>query len=197
MIDARIEQHPLQPFLPINAKILMLGSFPPPKNKWQMDFYYPNYQNDMWRIMGLIFFQNKNHFLNLEDKNFKRNDIEQFLIDQGIAIFDTASAVIREKENASDKFLTVVEPSNLFALLNKIPNCNTIMTTGDKATETLMHHFPDNTQKPTLNLSSQVNFAHRTLSLFRLPSSSRAYPLALEKKAAAYRIFFEKIGMLS
>ena len=25
-----IEQHPLEPFLPGNAKLLMLGSFPPP-----------------------------------------------------------------------------------------------------------------------------------------------------------------------
>ncbi|EPQ1350886.1 uracil-DNA glycosylase family protein, partial [Acinetobacter baumannii] len=50
-----IETHPLQPFLPENARLLMLGSFPPPRNKWKMDFYYPNFQNDMWRIFGLIF----------------------------------------------------------------------------------------------------------------------------------------------
>ena len=33
-----IETHPLQPFLPENARLLMLGSFPPPRNKWKMDF---------------------------------------------------------------------------------------------------------------------------------------------------------------
>ena len=27
-----IEQHPLEPFLPGNARLLMLGSFPPQKN---------------------------------------------------------------------------------------------------------------------------------------------------------------------
>ena len=58
-----IEQHPLEPFLPGNARLLMLGSFPPPQNRWKMNFYYPNYQNDMWRIFGLIFFSDKNHFL--------------------------------------------------------------------------------------------------------------------------------------
>lgn len=35
-----IETHPLEPFLPVNAKLLMLGSFPPPKTRWKMDFYY-------------------------------------------------------------------------------------------------------------------------------------------------------------
>ena len=40
----------------------MLGSFPPPKERWCMDFFYPNPQNDMWRIMGQIFFGDKTHF---------------------------------------------------------------------------------------------------------------------------------------
>ena len=65
---AIIETHPLKPFLPENGKLLMLGSFPPPKARWKMNFYYPNYQNDMWRIFGLCFFQDKNHFFNLEEK---------------------------------------------------------------------------------------------------------------------------------
>ena len=56
-----IEEHPLEPFLPANAKLLMLGSFPPQKKRWSMDFFYPNLQNDMWRIFGLIFFDNKEH----------------------------------------------------------------------------------------------------------------------------------------
>ena len=47
-IDFEIETHPLAPFLPKNGKLLMLGSFPPPKTRWKMDFYYPNYQNDSY-----------------------------------------------------------------------------------------------------------------------------------------------------
>ena len=27
-----------------------------------MPFYYPNWINDFWRIMGLIFFGDRNHF---------------------------------------------------------------------------------------------------------------------------------------
>ena len=47
------ENHPLEPFLPGNAILLMLGSFPPQKKRWSMDFFYPNWSNDMWRIFGL------------------------------------------------------------------------------------------------------------------------------------------------
>ena len=55
------EIHPLAPFLPPNARLLLLGSFPPPRKRWSMDFFYPNYTNDMWRIFGLIFFDDKQH----------------------------------------------------------------------------------------------------------------------------------------
>lgn len=90
MTDYEIETHPLEPFLPANAKLLMLGSFPPPKSRWKMDFYYPNYQNDMWRIYGLCFFHDKNYFLDLEAKNFHLDKIIDFLNTTGIAISDTA-----------------------------------------------------------------------------------------------------------
>ncbi len=180
--EFEIESHPLQPFLPSNAKLLMLGSFPPPKERWKMDFYYPNYQNDMWRIFGYLFFDDKNYFLDLENKNFKQQQIHNFLIEKGIAIFDTAVQVQRLKGNASDKFLQIVTPTNLQDLLEQIPLCNTLMTTGDKATETLMLSLPENTEKPQIGQSTQTYFVDRWLDLYRMPSSSRAYPLALEKK---------------
>ncbi|AZM38219.1 uracil-DNA glycosylase family protein [Acinetobacter sp. WCHA39] len=191
-----IETHPLTPFLPGNAKLLMLGSFPPPQNRWKMHFYYPNYQNDMWRIFGLIFFSDKNHFLDLPNKNFKESQIREFLSQAGIGIFDTAYQIKRLQGNASDKFLEIVTPTDLSALLEQIPMCHTIMTTGDKATDTLMQYFPDQPVKPMIGQSVQVNYDNRELNLYRLPSSSRAYPLALEKKADVYKQFFQQIGLV-
>ena len=191
-----IETHPLEPFLPANAKLLMLGSFPPPKTRWKMDFYYPNYQNDMWRIFGLIFFQDKAYFLDLPNKNFYEQKIRDFLTEKGIAIFDTAYQVVRLKDNASDKFLHIETPTDLTALLAKIPLCQNIVTTGDKATDTLMLSMPESTDKPVIGASSQTFFAERELTLSRMPSSSRAYPLALEKKAEAYQQLFQKIGLI-
>jgi len=191
-----IETHPLKPFLPSNAKLLMLGSFPPPQSRWKMAFYYPNYQNDMWRIFGLIFFKDKNYFLDLANKNFQEQKIREFLTEIGVGIFDTAFQVKRLQGNASDKFLEIVTPTNLTQLLKQIPKCHTIMTTGDKATDTLMLHFPEQSNKPMIGQSVQVHFESRELNLYRLPSSSRAYPLALEKKAEAYQQFFRQIGLV-
>ena len=76
------ERHPLKPFLPTGAKILMLGSFPPPMKRWKMPFYYPNFQNDMWRIFGIVFFNDINHFIDLNQKCFKQQQIVDFLTDK-------------------------------------------------------------------------------------------------------------------
>ena len=140
-MDIEIENHPLEPFLPANARLLMLGSFPPQKKRWSMDFYYPNLNNDMWRIVGLLFFNNKDYFLNETRKAFCRERIISFLNDKGIALFDTASAIRRLQDNASDKFLEVVQPTDISRLLGQLPECKAIVTTGQKATDTLRAQF--------------------------------------------------------
>lgn len=189
-----IEEHPLEPFLPVNAVLLMLGSFPPQKKRWSMDFFYPNLQNDMWRIFGLIFFQNKEHFLIPGKKVFDKDRIVEFLNEKGIALYDTASSVRRLQDNASDKFLEVVEPTDIGLLLKQIPACKAIVTTGQKATDTIREQVE--VDEPAVGTSAPFEFEDREMKLYRMPSSSRAYPLALEKKAAAYRVMFSELGLL-
>lgn len=194
-MDIEIENHPLEPFLPANARLLMLGSFPPQKKRWSMDFYYPNLNNDMWRIVGLLFFNNKDHFLNETRKAFCRERIISFLNDKGIALFDTASAIRRLQDNASDKFLEVVQPTDISRLLGQLPECKAIVTTGQKATDTLRAQFE--VEEPKVGDFSEFVFDGRPVRLYRMPSSSRAYPLALDKKAAAYRTMYQDLQMLN
>lgn len=190
-----IEKHPLKPFLPAKAKLLMLGSFPPQKKRWSMDFYYPNLNNDMWRIFGILFFDDKDYFLNETRKAFCRERIIDFLNEKGIALFDTASSIRRLQDNASDKFLEVVEATDVTALLRQLPECKAIVTTGQKATDTLRQQF--NVEEPKVGDYSEFIFEGRAIRLYRMPSSSRAYPLALDKKATAYRIMYQDLQILS
>lgn len=190
----QIEQHPLQPFLPSNARLLMLGSFPPQRKRWSMDFYYPNWNNDMWRIMGLLFFADKDYFCDNIHKAFRKECLEHFLTEQGIALYDTATEVRRLQDNASDKFLEIVTPTPVANLLDKLPQCRTVVTTGEKATETLCNQWQ--IQLPKVGQFVEFNLQGTTYRLYRMPSSSRAYPLALEKKAAAYRILFQELGYI-
>ncbi|MBQ0157363.1 MAG: uracil-DNA glycosylase family protein [Bacteroidales bacterium] len=184
---SEIEYHPLLPFLPEGTKVLFLGSFPPQRKRWSMDFFYPNFINDHWRIMGLIFFGNKNHFVDVEAKCFKLDLIVDFAKEKGIGYYDTSEAIKRLKDNASDKFLEVVEYTDINAMLKKIPECRVVVTTGEKATENIVEQM-SLSEMPTVGNYIQLK---DNIILYRLPSSSRAYPLSLDKKAEAYRKMFE------
>ncbi len=184
-----IESHPLEPFLPDGARILMLGSFPPKRERWSMEFFYPNFINDMWRIMGLIFFQDKDHFMAENgEKRFDRDRCADFAASKGIAMYDTACQVRRLKDNASDKFLEVVRPTDLKSLLEKIPQCHAIVTTGQKATDVITGTF--GCKEPPVGEHVCISAYGREMRFWRMPSSSRAYPLALEKKAGYYETMF-------
>ena len=190
-----VEYHPLIPFLPGNAKILFLGSFPPQRKRWCMDFYYPTFINDHWRIEGQIFFGNKNHFVDLEAKRFKIDEIIAFCQEKGLAFFDTSNAIRRLQDNASDKFLEVVEPTDIRALIAQLPHLQTIVTTGEKATETICTYLGIS-KVPKVNSSVSVSsIIHHpsSISLWRLPSSSRAHPLSFDKKVEAYRQMFSTL----
>ena len=189
-----IEEHPLEPFLPSNATLLMLGSFPPQKKRWSMDFFYPNLQNDMWRIFGFLFFNDKEHFLLPGKKAFNKDYLVEFLTEKGIALYDTATAIRRLQNNASDKFLEVIEPTDIRLLLKQLPQCQAIVTTGQKATDIIRSQIEVN--EPSVGQSCPFEFEDRILQLYRMPSSSRAYPLALEKKAAVYRLMLNELGLL-
>lgn len=190
-----IERHPLEPFLPGNARLLMLGSFPPPRARWSMDFYYPNLQNDMWRLYGLLFFGDKDYFLKEGKKSFDKERLITFLEEKGIALFDTAMEVIRHKGNASDQFLEVVTPVDLKGVLSRIPGCRAIVTTGQKATDTLLGQI--DALPPRLGGYSEFMYDGRPMRFYRMPSSSRAYPKPLEEKAADYRMMFHDLEMLT
>ena len=176
------------PFLPESARILMLGSFPPKHERWSMEFFYPNWINDMWRIFGYIFFDDRNHFVVPGCKRFDRDLCAAFAADKGIAMFDTASEVRRLKDNASDKFLEIITPTDIEALLQKIPDCHAIVTTGQKATDVIIEKY--GCEEPKVGSYTTLEIAGRSMRFWRMPSSSRAYPLSLEKKAEHYRKLF-------
>lgn len=164
-----------------------------------MDFYYPNFINDHWRIEGQVFFGDKNHFVDVEAKCFKLDDIVTFCQEKGIAFFDTATAVRRLKDNAADEFLEVVTSTDISELLTMLPHCEAIVTTGQKATDTLCEYFGIEKGPKvgtSVPLPETYNQDGRPVLLYRLPSSSRAYPLAFDKKAALYRKMFEWVGIV-
>ena len=194
--EHEIELRPFPPFLPPNATVLMMGSFPPAAEKRAMEFHYPNFQNDMWRVYGLVFFGDAMHFQRVGEKAFDAEKIKAFLTERGIGSCPGVRRAIRTHGNASDAYLKVVETVELPEILEKIPQCRRICTTGGKATEILLALLETEVKAKDFKTGTTITARCGDCDLLvtRLPSTSRAYPMKLEKKAEAYRKFFVEAG---
>lgn len=189
--ELQLETHPWEPFIPEGAKVLIMGTFPPQAKRWSMDFYYPNRTNDFWKICGLIFLGDKDALYLPGEKKFDVNAIRELMTEKGIALNDTARRVRRLKGNASDKYLEIVEPVPLYDLLARMPQCRAVATTGEKAAGVIAEIT--GTSLPKMG---EMVTAPDGLEIWRMPSTSRAYPLAVEKKAEYYATLFRHLGIL-
>lgn len=147
--------------------------------------------------MGIVFYDNRDRFYDEATKQFRLKDIKDFLIERGIAMSDTGAKVRRLKDNASDKWLEIVEPVDLESLLKMMPDCHALATTGEKAASILA----ELTSTPLPRMGEMISTQYaplggRELKIFRMPSSSRAYPLALDKKAAIYADMMKTLHLL-
>ena len=147
----------------------------------------------MWRILGLLFYNNKEYFLETK-KAFSEEKARAFCREKGIGIGDTAVEIIRLKNNASDNFLQVIKPINSEEVLSQIPDCKAIVVTGQKAMDTLLSVLPP-TEEPNVGSYSTFTLLNRTFRLYRMATSSRAYPKPLDEKAAVYKGLFEGLGI--
>lgn len=186
-----METHPFPPYLPDHARVLIMGTFPPQPHRWAMEFYYPNRTNDFWRIIGLIFYGDKDALYDTAAREFRLPLIKETLDRYGIALHDTGHEVRRLRDNASDKFLEIVTPVDLGALLARIPECHTVATTGEKAAAVIAGLTATEVPRMGCKVTSASG-----LDVWRMPSTSRAYPLAIEKKAAYYSTMFHETGII-
>lgn len=186
MDNIELETHPWPPFIPDDAKVLILGTFPPQQKRWSMDFYYPNRTNDFWPMMGLIFFGDS-AALKI-GKDFNLPQIKALLSRYGIALCDTGRRIRRLRDNASDKYLDIVESVDLDVLLGQMPHCRDIATTGEKAASIIA-------QKTGTIIPKMGQYVQwGDIRIWRMPSTSRAYPLPLEQKAEFYKQLFKHLN---
>ena len=99
---SKIETHPFKPFVPANATVLIVGSFPgrdiTQRNIDNDKWFYGTRRNQFWDIMSSVY--------NAELKTTK--DKKELFKKAGIAIADIFLTVKRKGENNSDTNLEVI-----------------------------------------------------------------------------------------
>lgn len=123
--------HEFEAFIPKDAKILILGSFPSPDSrKWK--FYYMNSNNYFYRILSELFQENF-HDCSIEVK-------KELLTKYGIALYDvvTSCTII----GASDSTIRDYELIDLKKIMEEHPSIQQIFVLGFSKTKDLFNKIP-------------------------------------------------------
>ena len=88
--------------------------------------------------------------------------------------------------------MQVIERINLSEIITQIPDCKSIISTGDKSAEIVADILGVKT--PAVGEFVEAVFSNRTIRLYRMPSTSRAFPLKIEVKVQAYEVIKGIVG---
>ena len=141
-----------------------------------------------------VFFGDSDYLVDAANKTFRLKEIQALLNEKGIGIFDTATAIRRLSGNASDKDLDIVEKTDIPALLKQMPLCHDLVCTGQKSFSVITEDYGVPT--PMMGKYNEFMLADRPMRLWRMPSSSRAFPMKLPEKASYYRSMMLQIGLI-
>jgi len=153
-------QHPFNPIIDKDSKVLILGSFPSIQS-FKNSFYYGHPQNQFWKILAKLFDEE-------EPKSIEKK--KEFLQRHNIALWDMVAGC--ERESSLDSSLKNIKVNDIAKLLQNYPNIEALFFTGKKA----LHLY-------------QRNFDSLNIPIYYLPSPSPAYrTMSLEEKIKNWSI---------
>jgi G:T/U-mismatch repair DNA glycosylase len=105
MQNQTTETHPWKWYSAPGAKILMIGTFPPPQKRWSYDFFYPNRNNYFWKIISAV---SGNPLIHWEGEAAV-NERKEILDSLKMAITDMGHIISRTDDSAADEKLAIVD----------------------------------------------------------------------------------------
>jgi hypoxanthine-DNA glycosylase len=156
--------HPFEPYVPMDVKVLILGSFPSIKS-FEENFYYAHPQNQFWRLLASVYDEETPQ--SIEQKS-------SFLEKYKIALWDMVASC--ERENSLDTNLKNIKVNDIEGFLKGHPTIKKVCFTG-KTSQKLY----------------DKNFSHLNILTYYLPSPSPAYrAMKFEEKTQIYKNILEK-----
>jgi hypoxanthine-DNA glycosylase len=160
----------LAPLLNADTRLLVLGSFPGVASL-RAQQYYGHPQNQFWKIAATLLTSDASVVLNLPYV-----DRAQWLLDQGVGLWDVYAAC--KREGSLDANIHHAQPNDLQSLRTRCPSLAAIAHNGGES-------FKQAKRTQALGLS-----------VYRLPSTSPAHAAwSFERKLTAWREVFAAAGL--
>ncbi|KAG5470003.1 hypothetical protein LSCM4_02691 [Leishmania orientalis] len=150
------EDHPIGPVVHAECRVLLCGTFPPVKKS--IHFYYPNANNDMWKVLGQVFCDDAYAFYTpaactsslpsapskplgsrAATRALDEARILRFADSQAVGFFDVCRRVRRHRGNSADDNIEALERTDVVRdVLSHTPHCTGIIATGTLALKMLL-----------------------------------------------------------
>jgi len=155
-------EHPFQPLVFKDSKVLILGSFPS-IDSFEKSFYYAHPRNQFWKLLSEL----TAYPINNKDQKI------WLLKESKVALWDMVKECTRE--NSLDSSLEEIEVNNIAEFIEEHPSIKKIAFTGRLAEKLFKMHFD-----------------YLEIETVYLPSPSAAYAkMSFEQKLENYKMLLE------
>lgn len=189
-----IERHPWDWYGPQDSRTLVVGTFPPTRNNWSFDFFYPNKRNFFWRILSEISGKELKYVSGLEAVQERKNILDHLKI----TVTDMGRTIARRDNNSRDENLHPIAYMDILEILEERPWIRKIIFTSSSGKASaarwfqdyiglrgIRHRFPRG-PKP-IRSQLQVNGRIIDLAVVYSPSARAANRISFERLTALYR----------
>lgn len=135
--DFNIECHPEWYFDIPHMQTLILGSFPPHENKRDYQFYYPNKQNNFWKILAAISKTDLQYYSGLEAIQERK----RLMLDLNVGIQNMGKVISRKGLSARDTDIVIEEFQDILAIIKKHKELQKIIISGYSAINSTYYAF--------------------------------------------------------
>ncbi|MGZ3920160.1 MAG: hypothetical protein ACXVNM_05760 [Bacteroidia bacterium] len=181
------EIHPPWEYEVPGMKVLILGNFPPHQKRWDYEFFYPNKQNNFWKVLAAI------NGVNLKETKGPAavEERKKIMKNLKIGVYNLAKVISRKNSSARDTDIEILEYMDIFSVIKKHRQLKKIILAGfaakNSTARTFLHLLEKKGVKHDLpseikaGTSFNIYMEQRVINCVILNSTSTAFPIKLEK----------------
>jgi hypoxanthine-DNA glycosylase len=160
--NMNIENHSFGNYIPENAEILFIGTFPTHSRNRDFEFFYPNSNNIFWKIISQLL----NHDFQYRLGDDAVNERKQIASKNRLAFTDMLAKAIREKDNSGDEQLIKIELTNVLAILKSCPTIHRIILTSRSGNINALKLFQEHLTKEANIVKGVFEYQQRKIKVF-------------------------------
>jgi G:T/U-mismatch repair DNA glycosylase len=120
------ESHPDWYYPVQGMRSLILGTFPPHREKRHYEFYYPNRQNRFWKVMAEI----ANTKLSQNEGPQAVEERKRLMTQLKVGVQNIGKTILRDGESSADKDIEITEFQDIRGIIDENDSLQAILLTG-------------------------------------------------------------------